>query len=88
MITKERKAELIKQHGGTDTNTGLAEVQIALLTEHINVLTPHFDTHKKDHHGRRGLIQLVAKRRKHLDYLHKNEIKRYRAIIQALGLRR
>ena len=88
MISNERKAEIVKQFGGSETNTGKPEVQIALLTEHINALTPHFDTHKKDHHGRRGLIKLVSKRRRLLSYLQQTDIKRYREVLSALSLRK
>ncbi|MBS1561853.1 MAG: 30S ribosomal protein S15 [Bacteroidetes bacterium] len=88
MISKQRKAEIIQQFGGAATNTGLPEVQIALLTEHINTLSSHFAMHKKDHAGRRGLIQLVSKRKNLLSYLAKNDVTRYRAILAALGLRK
>lgn len=88
MITKERKLEIIQQFGGTEVNTGLPEVQIALLTEQINTLSPHFEKHKKDHHGRRGLIAMVNKRKNLLSFLAKRDIKRYRDVIAALGLRK
>lgn len=88
MISKERKAEIVAKHGGTTANTGKPEVQIALLTEHIAALSQHCATHKKDHHSRRGLIMLVAKRKNLLSYLQKNEIHRYREIVAALGLRK
>jgi small subunit ribosomal protein S15 len=88
MITKETKQELIVKHGGSAANTGVSEAQIAILTARINDLTSHFEHHKKDHHGRRGLIKLVAKRRALLDYLIMTDISRYRAIIAALGLRK
>lgn len=88
MITKERKADIVAKHGGSSTNTGLPEVQIALLTEHINDLQGHLGSFSKDYHSRRGLLKLVSKRRKLLDYLHKNDIMRYRAIIAALGIRK
>lgn len=88
MISKERKAELTKQHGGTAHNTGKAEVQIAILTEHINLLSGHLEQHKKDNHSRRGLLQLVGQRRKLLAYLQNSDISRYRAIIAALSLRK
>jgi len=71
-----------------DTDTGSPEVQIALLTERINHLTEHFKIHVKDHHGRRGLLMLVGRRRRLLDYLADNDVERYRAIIAKLGLRR
>ncbi len=88
MISKERKAEIVQAHGGTENNTGKPEVQIALLTEHIKALSGHCETHRKDHHSRRGLIMLVAKRKNLLGYLQKNNIQRYREILAALGLRK
>jgi small subunit ribosomal protein S15 len=88
MVTKERKLEIIQKHGGSATNTGIPEVQIALITEHINLLSQHCEQNKKDHHSRRGLIMLVAKRKNLLSYLAKNDVKRYRSIIAALGLRK
>ncbi|MGY6628755.1 MAG: 30S ribosomal protein S15 [Oceanicaulis sp.] len=87
-ITIERKAELIKEHGRTDNDTGSAEVQIAVLTERIANLTEHFKTHKKDNHSRRGLLKMVSQRRRLLDYLANTERDRYTAIVQKLGLRR
>ncbi len=71
-----------------DTDTGSPEVQIALLTDRINHLTEHLKTHKKDHHSRRGLLMLVGRRRRMLDYVAKNDVERYRSIIAKLGLRR
>ncbi len=88
MISKETKAELIKKFGDVATNSGKPEVQVALLTARINDLTGHLEHHKKDHHSRRGLIMLVGKRRKLLDYLANNDIARYRTIIAALSLRK
>lgn len=88
MVTLERKAELIKQFGGSATNSGKTEVQIALLTEHINALSQHLEKNKKDNHSRRGLLKLVGKRRKLLDYLAKSEINRYRDVIAALSIRK
>ena len=88
MVTKERKAELIKQYGGTDQNTGSPEAQIAILTEHISLLTGHLEVHKKDHSSRRGLLHLVSKRRKLLNFLQKRDITRYRTIIASLNLRK
>ena len=87
-ITAERKAELIKEYARGENDTGSAEVQIAVLTERIANLTEHFKTHKKDNHSRRGLLKLVSQRRRLLDYLKKVEEARYKAIVQALGLRR
>jgi small subunit ribosomal protein S15 len=88
MITKEEKADIVKKYGGEGINTGKAEVQIALLTARINDLTQHLIAHKKDNHSRRGLIKLVSKRRKLLDYLVDKHIDRYREIIAALKLRK
>ncbi|MEY3385644.1 MAG: ribosomal protein [Bacteroidota bacterium] len=88
MISKERKAEVIAQYGGSSANTGKPEVQIALLTEHIKALSAHCEQHRKDHHSRRGLIMLVAKRKNLLGYLQKNNILRYREIVAQLGLRK
>ena len=88
MIAQEIKATLIEKHGGSNENTGKAEAQIAIFTARIADLTGHLETHKKDHHSRRGLIKLVSKRRKLLDYLIKKDINRYRAIIAALSLRK
>jgi len=88
MLTKERKAELVVKFGGEATNTGSSEAQIAILTENIAALSGHLEIHKKDHHTRRGLMKLVSKRRKLLDYLHDREISRYRSIIAALSIRK
>lgn len=88
MITNDKKAELIKQFGDTAQDSGKSEVQIALLTERINQLTGHLDMHKKDNHSRRGLIMLVSKRRRLLDYLAKTHIDRYRNVLKALSLRK
>lgn len=88
MISKERKAAVIAQFGGTAANTGKPEVQIALLTEHIKALSLHCEQHRKDHHSRRGLIMLVAKRKNLLGYLQKNNVHRYREIVAQLGLRK
>ncbi|MCX6135688.1 MAG: 30S ribosomal protein S15 [Ignavibacteriales bacterium] len=87
-ITKEQKAELIKKFGKSPTDTGNPEVQIAILTSHINMLSPHLESHKKDHHGRAGLLKLVGKRRRLLEYLTKKDINRYRKIIQELEIRK
>ena len=88
MLTKERKAELVKQYGKGENDTGATEVQVALLTERINYLTEHLKTHKHDHHTRRGLLGLVGKRRRLLRYLQDVDIERYRSLIERLGLRR
>lgn len=87
-ISKERKTELIKKYGKTPTDTGTPEVQIAVLTAHIESLTPHLDEHSKDHHSRLGLLKLVGKRRRLLDYLMQKDITRYRKIIQELDIRK
>ena len=87
-ITAEEKARVIKEFAKTDGDTGSAEVQIAILTSRIVTLTEHFKTHKKDNHSRRGLLKLVAQRRKLLDYLKGKEEARYNVIIAKLGLRR
>jgi len=81
-------AATITEHRLHETDTGSPEVQVALLTERINHLTEHLKVHKKDHHSRRGLLMLVGQRRRLLDYLRRNDIERYRALIAKLGLRR
>lgn len=88
MLTKERKLEIIKKFGKDEKDSGRPEVQIALLTERINELTSHFESHKKDHHSRRGLMMMVGKRRRLLDYLMKKDIERYRAVIKELNIRK
>jgi small subunit ribosomal protein S15 len=87
-ITQERKLELIAKFGDTPTDTGKAEVQVALLTERINELTEHLRAHRKDHHSRRGLLMLVGRRRRFLNYLQRSDLERYRSLIRELGLRR
>jgi small subunit ribosomal protein S15 len=82
------KSETIAKHARSTSDTGSTEVQIALLTDRINHLTAHLKVHKKDHHSRRGLLMLVGKRRRFLDYLRSIDVERYRAIIAELGLRR
>ena len=82
------KAKTIGDHRLHETDTGSPEVQIALLTERINHLTGHLQDHKKDHHSRRGLLMLVGRRRRLLDYVRANDVERYRALIARLGLRR
>ena len=82
------KTATITEHRLHGTDTGSPEVQIALLTERINHLTEHLKLHKKDHHSRRGLLMLVGRRRRLLDYVKSNDVERYRAIIARLGLRR
>lgn len=88
MINKEQKAEIIAKFGESTADTGKTEVQVAILTARINDLQGHVEQHKKDNHTRRGLIKLVAKRRKLLDYLAANDITRYRSVIAALSLRK
>ncbi len=87
-LTQERKQELIERFGDSAQDTGKAEVQVALLTERINQLTDHLRTHSKDHHSRRGLLMLVGRRRRLLDYLQRDDLERYRSLIRELGLRR
>ena len=87
-LTKEAKQEIIGQHGRSDADTGSPQVQIALLTRRINELTEHLRTHAKDHYSRRGLLKLVGRRRRLLQYLQKRDLEGYRALIQELGLRR
>ena len=82
------KSGVIAENRLHDSDTGSPEVQIALLTERINHLTEHLKVHKKDHHSRRGLLMLVGRRRRLLDYLRRNDVERYRALIAKLGLRR
>ena len=82
------KTETIAKHRKHGTDTGSPEVQIAILTARINHLTDHFKTHAKDHHSRRGLLKLVGRRRRMLDYVKNIDVERYRAIVQANGLRR
>jgi small subunit ribosomal protein S15 len=82
------KTDTISQHRNHETDTGSPEVQIALLTERITHLTEHLKTHKKDHHSRRGLLMLVGRRRRMLDYVKGIDVERYRQIIAELGLRR
>jgi len=82
------KADIVAEHGKTATDTGSTEVQIALLTDRISHLTEHLKVHQKDHHSRRGLLMLVGRRRRLLDYLRGIDVERYRAIIATLGLRR
>jgi small subunit ribosomal protein S15 len=87
-MTKEEKLEIVKKFGKDEKDSGKPEVQIALITKRINDLTSHFDVHKKDHHSRRGLMMMVGKRRRLLDYLMKIDITRYRAIIKELNIRK
>lgn len=82
------KQETIEKYKRHDSDTGSPEVQVALLTERINHLTEHFKVHKKDFHSRRGLLKLVGQRRRLLNYLKKNDLKKYRELIESLGLRK
>ena len=88
MISKEKKAEIIKEYGRTPEDTGSPEVQIAILTFRINELTEHLKNNPKDHHSRRGLLQMVGQRRGLLDYLKKTNLDGYRALIEKLGIRK
>ena len=87
-ITKEMKAEIVKKHGKSGKDSGTPEVQIALLTARINDLAPHFEKFGKDHHSRVGLLKMVGKRRRLLDYLQEKDIDRYRKIIADLQIRK
>ena len=87
-ITVEEKARVLKEYATKAGDTGSPEVQVAILTSRINTLTEHFKTHKKDNHSRRGLLKLVAQRRKLLDYLKRKEEARYQDLIKRLGIRR
>jgi small subunit ribosomal protein S15 len=87
-ISQERKNEIINQYKIHENDTGSPEVQVAVLTEDINNLNEHLRTHKKDHHSRRGLLKMVGRRRNLLTYLRNNDVKRYRDLIDSLGLRR
>ena len=87
-ITSERKREIAAQFGADERDTGSTQVQIALLTERINHLTEHLREQKKDHHSRRGLLMLVGRRRRFLDYLQRSDLEGYRALIKELGLRK
>lgn len=88
MLSKERKAEIIKEFGRTPQDTGSPEVQIALLTERINQITEHLKKNKKDHHSRRGLFKMVGQRRGLLEYLKRTNIEAYRELIERLGIRK
>ncbi len=87
-ITAEKKQQIIKEFATTEGDTGSPEVQVAILSERIANLTEHFKTHKKDNHSRRGLLKMVSRRRRLLDYVKAKDPKRYQALIQRLGLRR
>ena len=87
-LTKEAKLEIIERHGSSQTDTGSPQVQIALLTQRINELTEHLRAHPKDHYSRRGLLKLVGRRRRFLNYLQRKDVEAYRELIKELGLRR
>jgi small subunit ribosomal protein S15 len=87
-MTTERKREITAKFGANERDTGNTKVQVALLTERINHLTEHLREQKKDHHSRRGLLMLVGRRRRFLDYLQRNDLEGYRALIKELGLRK
>ena len=87
-LTVERKTELVDTFKTHSTDTGSPEVQIAILSEKISYLTEHFKTHAKDHHSRRGLLRMVGKRRRLLDYLKDKDVARYKSIIEKLGIRK
>ena len=86
-LTRENRDEIIKKYQLGENDRGSTKVQVALLTARINDLTDHFRTHKKDHHSRRGLLKMVGKRRRLLDYLRRTDLEGYRALITELGLR-
>jgi small subunit ribosomal protein S15 len=87
-LSKDQKAELVKKYGKKEKDSGAPEVQVAILTANINALSPHFEHHAKDHHSRVGLLKMVGKRRRVLDYLMEKDIERYRKIIQELDIRK
>jgi small subunit ribosomal protein S15 len=88
MLTKEAKQEIVDKYGENGADTGSAPVQVALLTRRINELTEHLRGHKHDHHSRRGLLKLVGRRRRLLNYMQRNDLEGYRGLIKELGLRR
>jgi small subunit ribosomal protein S15 len=87
-LTKEDKGKLVEDHRRSESDTGSPEVQIAILSKRIDELTEHLKDHRKDHHSRRGLLQMVGRRRRLLEYLRREDVERYRALIGRLGLRR
>ncbi|MCA1767751.1 MAG: 30S ribosomal protein S15 [Idiomarina sp.] len=87
-LTVEQKAEIVKEFGQGENDTGSPEVQVALITKNLAELQEHFKSHKKDHHSRRGLLRMVSRRRKLLDYLKRKDEKRYVAVVERLGIRR
>lgn len=87
-LAKEQKGTLIEEYRQHESDTGSPEIQVAILTTRINQLIEHLKTHKKDHHSRRGLLQMVGQRRRHLNYLARHDRDRYRTVISRLGLRK
>jgi len=87
-LNTQHKANIVKEHQRSESDTGSPEVQVALLTANITELSDHFKTHKKDHHSRQGLLRMVNQRRKLLDYLKGKDVSRYRDLITNLGLRK
>lgn len=88
MLNKDAKAGVIEGHRRHETDTGSPQVQVAILTERINALTEHLKAHKKDHHSRRGLLKMVGRRRRLLNYLQRTDLEGYRELTRSLGLRR
>ncbi len=88
MLTKEQKASIIQEYALHEEDTGSPELQVALLTERINQLTTHMREHKHDYHTQRGLLKLVGQRRRHLAYLNRTDLQRYRTVLNKLGLRK
>ena len=88
MLVKDEKTKLITEYATKDNDTGSPEVQVAILTKRLNMLTEHLKVHKHDHHSRRGLLQMVGRRRRLLRYLQATDVTRYRSLIERLGLRR
>ena len=88
MLVKDEKTKIITEYATKDNDTGSPEVQVAILTNRINTLTEHLKVHKHDHHSRRGLLQMVGRRRRLLRYLQATDVTRYRSLIERLGLRR
>ncbi|MEA1994568.1 MAG: 30S ribosomal protein S15 [Campylobacterota bacterium] len=87
MLTKERKEEVVKEFGVNEKDTGSIEVQVALITERVKYLTEHFKVHKKDFHSRRGLLKLIGRRRKFLNYLKRDSFQKYKDVISRLHIR-
>ena len=87
-LTQEQKAEIVARFGASPQDTGSTRVQVALLTQRINDLTAHLREHRKDHHSRRGLLMLVGQRRRLLNYMQRNDLEGYRALVRELGLRK